>query len=119
MTKELRRREKADRHKAEAQEILDDAFNQQAERALTRAKNILQQRDWRATIKQNTIFSAFEVGKLAQIHIDWISHETTLRLVDSLIHDFQTEFFPVKRHGAFVGYVKGEKFRALFGPEPV
>jgi hypothetical protein len=115
MTKELRRREKADRHKAEAQEILDDAFNQQAERALTRAKNILQQRDWRATIKQNTIFSAFEVGKLAQIHIDWISHETTLRLVDSLIHDFQTEFFPVKRHGAFVGYVKGEKFRALLG----
>lgn len=93
----------------------NDAFDKQLEQALERAKNILRQRNWRAGIKRDTIFSAFEVGKLAQINIDWISHETTLKLVDALIQDFQTEFFPVKREGKFVGYVKGEKFRALLG----
>jgi len=114
MTKQMRR-DRAERQRIETAESLSDAFTQELERALARAKNILEQRDWRLSIKQNTIFSAFEVGKLAQINIDWISHETTLRLVDSLIHDFQTEFFPVKRHGEFIGYVKGEKFRALLG----
>lgn len=90
-------------------------WEDEAERALLRAKNILDQREWRQSIKANTIFSAFEVGKLAQINIDWISSETSLRLVDELIHDFNTEFFPVKEAGAFVGYVKAEKFRALLG----
>ena len=108
------------RQRHERQVSLDLAKSQrswedEAERALLRAKNILDQREWRQSIKANTIFSAFEVGKLAQINIDWISSETSLRLVDELIHDFNTEFFPVKEAGAFVGYVKAEKFRALLG----
>ncbi len=115
MTKELRRQNKIDRRKAEEQSAASGVWDLEAERALARAKNILQQREWRKSIKENTIFSAFEVGKLAQTHIDWISHETTLRLVDALIHDFRTEFFPVKRAGEFAGYVKGEKFRAILG----
>lgn len=115
MTKELRGRDKVRRQKADENTAHNDAWNLEAERALLRAKNILQQREWRKSIKENTIFSAFEIGKLAQTNIDWISHETTLRLVDALIHDFQTEFFPVKRMGEFVGYVKGEKFRAILG----
>lgn len=84
-------------------------------RAYLRARNIIDQREWRRSIKENTIFSAFEVGKLADIKIDWISAETSLRLLDELIHDFNTEFFPVKDKGTFVGYVKAEKFRALLG----
>ncbi|MFZ5628924.1 MAG: SpoIIE family protein phosphatase [Spirochaetota bacterium] len=92
-------------------EIQDDELH----RAYLRAKNIIEQREWRRSIKENTIFSAFEVGKLADIKIDWISAETSLRLLDDLIHDFNTEFFPVKAKGTFVGYVKAEKFRALLG----
>ena len=120
MTKTSKRPDReTSRQKHERQVNLDIArslqtWEDEAERALLRAKNILDQREWRQSIKANTIFSAFEVGKLAQINIDWISSETSLRLVDELIHDFNTEFFPVKESGKFVGYVKAEKFRAVW-----
>lgn len=91
------------------------SWEQELESAYQRARKITEQRNWRDSIKSSTIFSAFEVGKLAQISVDWISAETTLRLLDELIHDFNTEFFPVKDRGEFVGYVKAEKFRALLG----
>ncbi|GAB4434839.1 MAG: hypothetical protein OHK0011_18000 [Turneriella sp.] len=92
-----------------------DIQEDELHRAYLRAKNIIEQREWRRSVKENTIFSAFEVGRLADIKIDWISAETSLRLLDDLIHDFNTEFFPVKEKGTFVGYVKSEKFRALLG----
>jgi len=84
-------------------------------RAFLRAKKIIEQREWRRSVKTSTVFSAFEVGKLADIQIDWISADTSLKLLDELIHDFNTEFFPVKEKGQFTGYVKAEKFRALLG----
>lgn len=84
-------------------------------RALGVAKNILEQRAWRQSIRENTIFSAFEVGKLAQIAVDWVSSDTALKTVDELIHDFGIEFFPVRENGRFIGYVKREKFRAMLG----
>jgi serine phosphatase RsbU (regulator of sigma subunit)/predicted transcriptional regulator len=83
--------------------------------ALAVAKSILEQRAWRQSIRENTIFSAFEVGKLANIAIDWVSNETGLKTVDELIHDFGIEFFPVRAAGKFIGYVKREKFRAMLG----
>lgn len=83
--------------------------------AFSVAKNILEQRAWRQSIRENTIFSAFEVGKLANIAVDWVSGDTALKTVDELIHDFGIEFFPVKKSGRFIGYVKREKFRALLG----
>lgn len=92
-------------------ELQDDELH----RAYLRARRIIEQREWRRSIKESTIFSAFEVGKLAQINIDWIASETSLKLLDELIHDFNTEFFPVKEQGVFIGYVKAEKFRALLG----
>lgn len=95
----------------ESVEVYDDELH----RAYLRARDIIEQRGWRRFIKENTIFSAFEIGKLADIKIDWISAETSLKLLDDLIHDFNTEFFPVKEKGTFVGYVKAEKFRALLG----
>jgi len=85
------------------------------EKALRVAQGILDQREWRRATRENTIFSAFEVGKLANTNVDWISHQTPLKLVDELIHDFGIEFFPVKKDGEYVGYVKQEKFRALLG----
>ncbi|MCS6971474.1 MAG: SpoIIE family protein phosphatase [Leptospiraceae bacterium] len=90
-------------------------FDDELERALDRACKIIAQREWRRAVKENTVFSAFEVGRLADISVDWISAETSLRLLDELITDFNTEFFPVKDKGEFVGYVKAEKFRALLG----
>jgi serine phosphatase RsbU (regulator of sigma subunit)/predicted transcriptional regulator len=84
-------------------------------RALRVAKGILQQRAWRRGVRENTIFSAFEVGKLARIDVDWISSDTSLKTVDELIHDFGIDFFPVRQSGEFIGYVKREKFRALLG----
>ncbi len=97
--------------------IADERVPQSDElhRAYERACKIIEQREWRRSVKENTVFSAFEVGKLADIKIDWISAETSLKLLDELIHDFNTEFFPVKDKGQFVGYVKAEKFRALLG----
>lgn len=92
-----------------------EAWNEEIAQALARAKKILGQRNWRQSVREHTIFSAFEVGKLAQINIDWIQSTTPLRLVDELIHDFRTEFFPVREAGQFVGYVKAEKFRAILG----
>lgn len=85
------------------------------EKALRVANNIMDQRLWRQSVKENTIFSAFEVGKLARLDVDWISSETALKTVDELIHDFEIEFFPVKEAGRFIGYVKREKFRAMLG----
>lgn len=98
-------------------ELNSTAINHEDEihRAYLRARKIIEQREWRRSIKENTVFSAFEVGKLADIKIDWISAETSLKLLDDLIHDFNTEFFPVKDKGNFIGYVKAEKFRALLG----
>lgn len=93
----------------------DQIYDDELHRAYLRAKNIIDQREWRRSVKENTIFSAFEVGKLADIKIDWISADTGLKLLDELIHDFNTEFFPVKDKGTFIGYVKAEKFRALLG----
>ena len=92
-----------------------EAWDEEITGALARARKILEQRNWRQSTKEHTIFSAFEVGKLAQINIDWIQSTTPLRLVDELIHDFHTEFFPVRDAGQFVGYVKAEKFRAILG----
>jgi len=96
-------------------ETTKEPWEIELEQAVERAKNIIAQRDWRKSIKDTTIFSAFEIGKLAQISLDWIASDTPLKLLDELIHDFKTEFFPVKRYGDFVGYVKAEKFRALLG----
>ncbi|HMY10158.1 MAG TPA: hypothetical protein PKC74_00945, partial [Turneriella sp.] len=98
-------------------ELNSTAINHEDEihRAYLRARKIIEQREWRRSIKENTVFSAFEVGKLADVKIDWISAETSLKLLDDLIHDFNTEFFPVKDKGNFIGYVKAEKFRALLG----
>lgn len=92
-----------------------EVYEDELHRAYLRAKNIIEQREWRRSVKENTIFSAFEVGRLADIRVDWISAETSLKLLDELIHDFNTEFFPVKEKGSFIGYVKAEKFRALLG----
>ncbi len=105
------------RHERESLEnqLTLEAWNAEIAQALERARKILSQRDWRASIKAHTIFSAFEVGKLAQIDIDWIQSTTPLRLVDEFIHDFRTEFFPVRKSGEFIGYVKAGKFRALLG----
>lgn len=108
------------RERREERELLEnklslDTWNEEAAQALSRAKKILEQRNWRQSIKGSTIFSAFEVGKLAQIHIDWVQSAMPLKLVDELINDFQTEFFPVREAGKFLGYVKAEKFRALLG----
>lgn len=84
-------------------------------RALRVAEGILEQRAWRRQIRETTVFSAFEVGKLARIDVDWISSDTSLKTVDELIHDFGIDFFPVRKSGQFIGYVKREKFRALLG----
>lgn len=103
------------RREALEQQHALDTWHEETAQALARAKKILEQREWRRSVKDNTIFSAFEIGKLANIAIDWIASETSLRLVDELIHDFNTEFFPVKQAGKFIGYVKAEKFRAILG----
>jgi predicted transcriptional regulator len=91
------------------------AHDAELERAVRVAAGILKQRQWRSSIRENTIFSAFEVGKLAKLEIDWISGETPLKTIDGLINDFGIEFFPVRSDGKFIGYVKQEKFRAMLG----
>lgn len=91
------------------------SWEKDLDKALRVANNIIDQREWRRSVKDSTIFSAFEVGKLARIDVDWISSETALKTVDELIHDFGIEFFPVKEAGKFIGYVKREKFRAMLG----
>ncbi len=96
-------------------ETAPQSWDAELTHALAVARNILEQRTWRQSIRENTIFSAFEVGKLANIAIDWVSNETALKTVDELIHDFGIEFFPVRASGKFIGYVKQEKFRALLG----
>ena len=99
------------------QETILTGWDAELAKALGVAKKILEQRAWRQSIRENTIFSAFEVGKLAQIGIDWVSSDTTLKTVDELIHDFGIEFFPVREDGRFIGYVKHEKFRAMLLPQ--
>lgn len=100
---------------AQTQLTAQTAWEQELDKSLAVAQGILDQRDWRTATREHTVFSAFEIGKLANTTVDWVSSHTSLKLVDELIHDFGIEFFPVRQDGEFIGYVKQEKFRALLG----
>lgn len=71
----------------------------------------------RAKIKKQVIFSAYELGRIVDTSIDYISPQLELKSVDNLFNLPDTsEFLPVVEGEAdIIGYIKKDKFKAKLG----